>query len=63
VHGPVVCRNIQNKILGRYDYLPDPQEYKKFPNARAHDVHCPEVVGKAGKWMAEIILEENLIHK
>jgi C_GCAxxG_C_C family probable redox protein len=60
-YGSVVCRNIQNKILGRYYYLPDPQEYEKFHNAGAHDIHCPEVVGKAAKWITEIILEENLI--
>ena len=60
-YGSVVCRDIQNKILGRYYYLPDPQEYEKFHNAGAHDVHCPEVVGKAAKWMTEILLEEKLI--
>jgi C_GCAxxG_C_C family probable redox protein len=58
-YGSVICRDIQNKILGRYYYLPDPQEYEKFHNAGAHDVHCPEVVGKAARWMTEIILEEN----
>ena len=42
-------------------YLADPQEYEKFHNAGAHDIHCPEVVGKAARWMAEIILGENLV--
>jgi len=60
-YGSVICRDIQNKILGRCYYLPDPQEYEKFHNAGAHDVHCPEVVGKAAKWMTEIMLEESLI--
>ncbi|NWG03816.1 MAG: C_GCAxxG_C_C family protein [Syntrophaceae bacterium] len=60
-YGSVICRDIQNKILGRYYYLPDPQEYEKFHNAGAHDIHCPEVVGKAAQWMTEILLEENLI--
>lgn len=62
-YGSVICRDIQNKILGRYYYLPDPQEYEKFHHAGAHDVHCPEVVSKAAKWMMEIILKENLIPK
>lgn len=62
-YGSIICREIQNKILGRYFYLADPQEYEKFHNAGAHDVHCPEVVGKAAKWMAEIILKENLISR
>ncbi len=60
-YGSIICRDIQNKILGRYYFLADPQEYEKFHNAGAHDVHCPEVVGKAAKWMVEIILNENLI--
>jgi C_GCAxxG_C_C family probable redox protein len=59
-YGSVICRDIQNKILGRYYYLPDPQEFEKFHNAGAHDVHCPEVVGKAAKWMTEIMLEEKV---
>jgi C_GCAxxG_C_C family probable redox protein len=62
-YGSVVCRDIQNKILGRYYFLADPQEGEKFHNAGAHDVHCPEVVGKAAKWMTEIILEEGLLKK
>jgi C_GCAxxG_C_C family probable redox protein len=62
-YGSVVCRDIQNKMLGRYYYLPDPQEFEKFHNAGAHDVHCPEVVGKAAQWMTEIILEEGLVNQ
>ncbi len=59
--GSVVCFYIQNRILGRYYHLPDPQEYEKFHKAGAHDIHCPEVVGKSARWMTEIILEEGLI--
>lgn len=62
-YGSVICRDIQSKILGRYYYLADPQEYEKFHNAGAHDVHCPEVVGKAASWMTEIILTEGLVSK
>ena len=62
-YGSVTCRDIQNKILGRYYYLADPQEYEKFHNAGAHDIHCPEVVGKAARWMIEILSEAGLISK
>ena len=62
-YGSVACRDIQNKMLGRYYFIADPQEFEKFHNAGAHDVHCPEVVGKASRWMTEIILEENLLPK
>jgi hypothetical protein len=44
-------------------YLPDPQEYEKFHNAGAHDIHCPEVVGKAAKWMTEIVLGKSMVSK
>lgn len=61
-YGSVVCHNIQTKVLGRPYYIADPDEYEKFHNAGAHDVYCPEVVGKSAQWMAELILEENLLH-
>ncbi len=61
-YGSVVCRNIQTKILGRPYYIADPDEMKKFEDAGGHgDKGCPEVVGKAARWMAELILEENLL--
>ena len=60
-YGSVICRDIQNKVMGRYYYLRDPQEYEKFHNAGAHDIYCPDVVGKAARWVAEIILEEKLV--
>lgn len=60
-YGSVICRDIQNKILGRYYYLADPEEYEKFHNTGAHEIHCPEVVGKAAKWMIEILCDANLV--
>ena len=60
-YGSVVCRDIQAKIMGRPFYLVDPDEFKKFHDAGAHDIYCPEVVGKASQWMAEIIMAENLV--
>ena len=60
-HGSVLCRNIQTKVLGRPYYLADADEFRKFEKAGAHDIHCPEVVGKAARWAAEIILEADLV--
>jgi C_GCAxxG_C_C family probable redox protein len=61
-YGSVVCRNIHTKVLGRPYYLSDPDEWQKFEAAGGHgDKGCPEVVGKAARWMAEIILEEKLL--
>ena len=38
-------------------YLVDPDEFKKFHAAGAHEIYCPEVVGKAARWLTEIIVE------
>lgn len=62
-YGSVVCRNIQTKLMGRPFYLADPDEAEKFDKAGAHDIHCLEVVGKAARWMAEIVQEEDLLRR
>lgn len=59
-YGSVVCRNIQTKIFGRPYYLADADEFEKFEEAGAHDTHCPEVVGKAALWTAQLIDEAKL---
>lgn len=62
-YGTVICRDIQTKIMGRPFYLPDQDEFQKFEEAGAHKIHCLEVVGKAAKWVAEIIQRERLIEQ
>jgi C_GCAxxG_C_C family probable redox protein len=59
-YGSVICRDIQTKIFGRPYYLADPEEFQKFEKAGAHQDHCPGVVGRAARWAAELIIEENL---
>lgn len=59
-YGSVVCRNIQTKLFGRPFYLADPAEFEKFEKAGGHDVHCPQVVGNAARWAAEIVIESGL---
>jgi C_GCAxxG_C_C family probable redox protein len=61
-YGSIICRDIHTKVLGRPYYLVDPDEFKKFEEAGGHsDKGCIEVVGKAAKWMAELIEEEGLL--
>jgi C_GCAxxG_C_C family probable redox protein len=60
-YGVIVCRDIQQRIFGRPYYLRDPDEFKKFHDAGAHDEKCPDVVGKAARIAVEIILDEGLI--
>jgi C_GCAxxG_C_C family probable redox protein len=61
-YGSVICRNIQTKVLGRPYYIVDPDELAKFEAIGGHgDKGCPVVVGKAAKWMVELIQEEDLL--
>ena len=60
-YGSVVCGNIHTSVFGRPYYLADPDEFEKFEKAGAHETHCPEVVGKAARWAAEIVANEGLI--
>jgi C_GCAxxG_C_C family probable redox protein len=61
-YGSIICQNIQTKVFGRSYYLADMDEFEEFEKAGGHDAyHCPEVVGKAARWAAEIILKENLV--
>jgi C_GCAxxG_C_C family probable redox protein len=60
-YGSVVCRDVQTRVFGRAYYLADPEEFQKFEKAGAHEKHCPEIVGKAARWTAEIINEEGLL--
>ena len=62
-YGTVICRDIQMKLFGRYYYIIDEDEYTKFHNAGAHDTICTEVVAKCARWVAAIIIEENLLPK
>jgi C_GCAxxG_C_C family probable redox protein len=57
-YGSVICRDIQQKILGRGYYLRDPEEFEKFEKAGAHAEKCPSVVGNAAGWVAEILWAE-----
>ena len=60
-YGSVICRDMQTKIFGRPYYLADADEFEKFEKAGAHDLHCPEVVGRAARWVAELIIEAKLV--
>jgi C_GCAxxG_C_C family probable redox protein len=57
-YGSVICRDIQQRIFGRFYYLRDKEEFEKFEKAGGHEDKCPVVVGKAARWVAEILLEE-----
>lgn len=60
-YGTSICREIQRKIMGRPFLLSDPDDMKKFEEAGGHTTVCPEVVGKAARWIIEIPDKEGLI--
>ncbi len=63
-YGSVLCHNIQTKMFGRPYYLADTDDLERFEEAGGHDaLHCPEVVGKAARWAAELIIKENLLQQ
>ena len=62
-YGTVICRDVQTRVMGRPYYLADQTELDKFHNAGAHDIYCPEVVGKAASWTTELIINEGLLQK
>jgi C_GCAxxG_C_C family probable redox protein len=59
-YGSVSCRDIQYRTFGRPYYLIDPDDSEKFDKAGGHTEKCPDVVGKAARWAAEIILKDGL---
>jgi C_GCAxxG_C_C family probable redox protein len=59
-YGSVICCNIQTKTMGRAYYFLDPDEFNKFKASGAHDKYCPDIVGKAAKWAAEILIATRL---
>ena len=61
--GSINCRDIQTKQFGRPYYIRDDDEYQRFEEAGAHTHKCPDVVGRATRMVAEIILDENLLPK
>lgn len=60
-YGTVICRDLHMQLFGRYYYMPDPDEFKKFDDAGAHETVCTDVVGKACRWAAELVVDEELL--
>jgi len=56
-YGSVLCRDIQEVNLGREYDLWDKEEYSNFNQVAYVEGRCPDLVGKAAEWAAEIILE------
>lgn len=56
-YGSPICKDIHQKLFGRYFNLMDNDDYAEFEKMGAHVDKCPEVSGKTARWAAEIILD------
>lgn len=57
-YGTILCSEIEFKLFGRYFDKKNPEERKEKNRLGGHVDKCPSVVGKAARWTAELILEE-----
>lgn len=52
------CFEIQKqKLAGKSYVLAEPNQFKEFINQGGHSHVCPEVIAKAARWTAEIVLD------
>jgi len=57
-YGSIICNDIETKIFGRSFDKWNPEDRKEKERLGGHDDKCPKVVGKATRWVAQLILEE-----
>ena len=53
-----LCNDIEKRLFGRSFDKWNPEERKKKEEMGAYKDKCPSVVGKAARWVAELILDE-----
>ena len=53
-----LCDDIEEKVFGRSFDKWNPAEREKKEQMGGHKDKCPSVVGKASRWVAELILDE-----
>jgi C_GCAxxG_C_C family probable redox protein len=56
--GTTMCPEIQEKVFGRRFKLWEEKEWQEFLNHPEHGEKCGDVVGKAARMAAKIMLEE-----
>ena len=59
-YGTILCPHIQAQLFGRHYYFLDPDDNRKFDEAGGHEDKCTSVVGKAARWVMEILLDRGL---
>jgi len=56
-----ICKNIQERIMGRSFNFWNPDEYKKFLDAGGDTDKCPSVCKSSACWVMEILIKNDLI--
>ncbi len=57
-YGSFICNDIETKIFGRSFDKWNPADRKEKERLGGHKDKCPMVVGKAARWVSDLILEE-----
>jgi len=59
-YGTTICAQMQRQFFGRFYCFTDAEEMEKF-RAAGNSEKCRDVVGKAVRWVMEILLEKGAI--
>ena len=62
-YGGDSCREIQEYLFGRSYHFLDGEDYRAYEEAGGHVDKCPDVVGRACAWLAEILLDNKIPRK
>ena len=57
-YGTIICDDIETKLFGRSFDKWNPEDREEKGRLGGYEDKCPAVVGKAARWVAELILEE-----
>ncbi len=62
-YGTLFCAHIQVQRYGRFYYLQDEDEARKFAEAGAHtdDKHCLDIVGRGAQMIMEVLIDEGAV--
>lgn len=59
-YGGDSCRQVQNHLFGKAYHFLDNEEYSAYEEAGGHLDKCPAVVGQAGAWLAELLIDNKV---
>lgn len=59
-YGGDTCRQVQMHLFGKAYHFLDNEEYQEYEELGGHRDKCPAVVGQAGIWLAEMLLDSKV---